>query len=73
MSVNNPVGDIPIATPMLGRVLDAAWTAYSNMTENEVRALEKEIKSVTETNCDYKIYDIAQMLKSSVDIAVNGI
>lgn len=67
MSENNPVGNIPIATPMLSRIFDAAWTVYLNMTEDEVKALDNEIKSVTETNCRADIYDMAKILEDRVD------
>lgn len=66
MSKNNPVGNIPIATPMLSKIFDAAWTVYLNMTEDEVKALDKEIKSVTETNCRSDIYDMAKILEDRV-------
>lgn len=67
MSRNNPVGNIPIKTPMLSRIFDAAWTVYLNMREDEVKALDKEIKSVTETNCSADIYDMAKILEDRVD------
>lgn len=67
MSKNNPVGNVPIKTPMLSRVFDAAWTVYLNMTEDEVKALDKEIKSVTETNCSADIYDMAKILDDRVN------
>ncbi len=67
MSRNNPVGNIPIHTPMLRRIYNAAWKVYEDMTESEVKALDKEIKSVTETNCNSDIYDMAKMLEHRVD------
>lgn len=67
MSRNNPVGNIPIKTPMLSRIFDAAWTVYLNMTEDEVKVLDKEIKSVTETNCSADIYDMAKILEDRVN------
>ena len=67
MSINNPVGNIPIATPMLSRIFDAAWTVYLNMTEDEVKVLNEEMKSVTKINCCSAIYDMAKMLEDRVD------
>lgn len=67
MSKNNPVGNVPIATPMLSKIFDATWTVYLNMTEDEVKALDKEIKSVTETDCSSDIYDMAKILGDRVD------
>lgn len=67
MSKNNPVGNIPIQTPMLRKIFDAAWKTYENMTGNEVKELDKEIKSVTETNCCSDIYDMAKILEYRVD------
>ena len=66
MSKNNPVGNIPISTPMLSKIFEAAWTVYLNMTEDEIKALDKEIKSVTETNCCADIYDMAKILEDRV-------
>ena len=67
MSVNNPVGHIPIETPMLKRILKSAMDTYISMTESETMALNEEIKSVTEINCGSDIYDIAKMLEDRVD------
>ena len=67
MSVNNPVGNVPIETPMLKKIVGAAMTVYFDMPDNEVKALDKEIKSVTETNCGSDIYDMAKMLEDRVD------
>lgn len=67
MSRNNPVGNIPIQTPMLRRIFSAAWKTYEDMTESEVMELDKEIKSVTETNCNADIYDMAKILERRVD------
>lgn len=61
MSRNNPVGNIPIETPMLKRIFQSAWKTYKGMTESEVKALDKEIRSVTEINCNSNIYDIAKI------------
>ncbi|MBD5463968.1 MAG: hypothetical protein HDR24_13100 [Lachnospiraceae bacterium] len=73
MSKNNPVGSVPIAMPILNRMKEAVMQIYMNLSEEEMKNLQAEIKSVTETNCSYRIYDIAQMMKDSVDTAVNGI
>lgn len=67
MSKNNPVGNIRIETPMLRKIVGAALTVYYDMSENEVRELDKEIKAVTETNCGADIYDMAKMLECRVD------
>lgn len=67
MSKNNPVGNIPKKHPMLSRILQAAMDVYRGMDDKEVIELQKEIQSVTETNCSYKIYDIAKMMRHEVD------
>lgn len=66
MSRNNPVGHIPIKTPMLSRILHAAMGAYRVMDDNEVKALNEEIQSVTKTNCNHRIYDIAKVMEQEV-------
>lgn len=66
MSRNNPVGHIPIKTPMLSRILHVAMGVYRGMDDNEVKALNEEIKSVTETNCNHRIYDIAKVMEQEV-------
>lgn len=63
MSKNNPVGDIPISTPILRRMNIEIMRIYSGLTEGEMKSLQDEIQSVTETNCNYIIYGIAQILK----------
>lgn len=70
MSKNNSVRVITPELPILNRMRDAVMEIYMDLSEKEMRSLQAEILSVTETNCDYKIYEIAQMLKSSVDVAV---
>lgn len=72
MSVNNPVGAIPARTPILIKMRNAMMKIYMDLSEEEMESLQAEIQSITEINCDYKIYDIAQMLKGCVDTAVNG-
>lgn len=67
MSKNNPVGNIPIETPLLRRIFDAAWKTYADMTERQIKQLDKEIKSVTEINCGSDIYDMAKILEHRVD------
>ncbi|MBD5463967.1 MAG: hypothetical protein HDR24_13095 [Lachnospiraceae bacterium] len=67
MSKNNQVGNIPIETPMLKRILKAAMDVYIGMSEEETKALNEEIKVVTETNRSCDIYDIAKMLEDRVD------
>ncbi len=66
MSKKNPVGSIPIATPMLHRIVSAAMGVYLGMTEKEVKALDQEIKSVSDINCNSDIYDMAKMLEDRV-------
>ena len=73
MSKNNPVGNIPKKRPILNRMKNAVMEIYLDLSEEEMKSLQEEIQSVTETNCDYKIYDIAKMMKDCVDTAVNGI
>lgn len=73
MSKNNPVGNISKKRPILNRMKNAVMEIYLDLSEEEMKSLQEEIQSVTETNCDYKIYDIAKMLKGCVDIAVNRI
>ena len=73
MSKNNPVGNIPTQRPILNRMKDTLMQIYLNLSKEEMKSLQAEIQSVTETNCDYKIYDIEYMLKGCVDTAVDGI
>lgn len=73
MSKNNPVGNIPKKRPILNRMKNAVMEICLDLSEEEMKSLQKEIQSVTETNCDYKIYYISKMLKTYVDTAVNGI
>lgn len=73
MSVNNPVGNIPIETPMLRRLNVEFYNIIHNLTADEKKLLQEEINSVTETNCDYNLYDIAQMLKDYANMPFNGI
>lgn len=73
MSKNNAVGTIPTKRPILSRMRDAVMEIYLDLSDDEMKSLQAEIQSVTETNCDYKIYDIAKMLKGCVDTDVNGI
>lgn len=73
MSRNNPVGNIPAKRPILNSMKNALMEIYMDLSEAEMKSLQSEIQSVTETNCDYKIYDIANILKDCVNTAVNGI
>lgn len=73
MRKNNEVGVIAIETPILARMREAVIQIYMDLSEEEMKCLQTEIQSVTETNCDYKIYEIARMMEPSVDTAVNGI
>lgn len=73
MSKNNPGGKIPTKMPILNRMKNAIMEICMELSKEELKSLQAEIQSVTETNCDYKIYDIAKMLKNYVDIMVDGI
>ena len=66
MSRNNPVGSISEKFPMLNRLEKALMDEYLKMTDDEITKLNKEIESVTETNCSYTKYDIAKSLKDTV-------
>lgn len=67
MSVNNPVGNIPIETPILRRIKIEIYHIIHGLTGDEMKLLQEEMQSVTETNCNYKIYDLAQLLKDYAD------
>lgn len=67
MSKNNPVGDVPIATPLLKNMVSAVSAIYLNMSENEIRALDREIRSVTDKNCTADIKCIAEMYAQRVN------
>ena len=73
MDRKKSVGIIPIRTPILRRLKIAINTAFNELTEEEIKALEKEIDSVTDNNCDWQIKDIADMFKHEVKIALHGI
>lgn len=70
MNKNNGLGTIPISTPILKRMNRAIMGVYRELTAEELKALGDEIKSVTETNCSSRIYDIANMLADDVNMAV---
>lgn len=67
MSRNNPVGNIPIETPLLRKMVAAVNDIYLDMSEDEVRELDKEIKSVTDTNCSADVKCMAEMFACCVD------
>lgn len=67
MSVNNPVGTIPISTPILERMRRGIMRVYRELTEEEIKDLNKEIKSVTEMNCNAYIKAVADMFADDVD------
>lgn len=67
MSKNNPVGNIPIETPILKRITIEAVKVYLGLSDEEVIALNKEIKAVSDTNCTADIKYIADMLANKVD------
>lgn len=73
MSKNNPVGNIPISTPILRKMNIEIMRIYTGLSEQEKKHLQYEIQSVTETNCDYMIYDIAQLMKDYVKTSLEGI
>ena len=73
MSKKSRVGNIPTEMPILSRMRDAVMEICLDLSEEEMKSQQSEIQSVTETNCDYKIYDIANMLKNHVDTVINGI
>ncbi|MCM1200239.1 MAG: hypothetical protein NC548_31310 [Lachnospiraceae bacterium] len=73
MNNNNPVGNIPIETPILRQINVEIYNILHHLTADEKKMLQKEINSVTEENCDYKIYDIAQMLKDYASMPFNGV
>lgn len=73
MSKNNPVGNIPIETPILTRMENAVMKIYMGLSEEEMKSLQAEIQSVTGSNCNYIVYDIAQMMKYDIDTALKGI
>lgn len=69
----NIKGTIPEKMPILNRMKNAVMQVYMELSEEEMKSLQAEIRSVTETNCDYKVYYIAQMMRNCVDTAVGGI
>lgn len=73
MNKHNDAGTVAISTPILNRMNKEIMRIYMGLSDGEMKCLHEEIKSVTETNCDYIIYDIAQMMKDYVNTAVNGI
>lgn len=69
MSKNNPVGTIPVEIPILTRMRDTIMNIYIELSKEEEKSLQTEIESVTESNCDWVIYDIAQILKDYIEIS----
>ncbi len=69
MSKNNPVGTIPVEMPILTRMRNAMMGIYMELSEEEEKSLQTEIESVTESNCDWMIYDIAQIFKDYIEIS----
>lgn len=67
MSINNPVGNIPIKTPILLRMKKALDGVYLSLSEKEMIELDNEIKSVNEQNCNCAIKEIADMYACVVD------
>ena len=59
MSKNNPVGTIPVEMPILTRMRNAMMGIYMELSEEEEKSLQTEIESVTESNCDWMIYDLS--------------
>ncbi|MDE5696591.1 MAG: hypothetical protein K2I96_04140 [Lachnospiraceae bacterium] len=64
---------IAVETPILRQMEQAIVQIYLDLSMDEMKDLQAEIQSVTESNCDFKVYDIAQMMKGYVDTAINGI
>lgn len=73
MRKHNDICTVQISTPILNRMNKEIMQIYMGLSDGEMKCLQEEIQSVTETNCDYIIYDIAQMMKDYVKTAVNGI
>lgn len=69
----NGTGCISIPTPILHTMYSAVIKILAGLSETEIKALNAEITSVTENNCNSMVYDIAQMVKGYTDIAVHGI
>ena len=69
MSKNNTVGTIPVEMPILTRMRNAMMGIYMELSEEEEKSLQTEIESVTESNCDWMIYDIAQIFKDYIEIS----
>ena len=69
MNKNNPVGIIPIHTPILWKMRKALNNVFDELTEEELKALEKEIDSVTDYNCISAIKTIAEMYTADVRLA----
>ena len=70
MSINNPVGNIPIKTPLLNKMLNASNAVYETMSDDEVLELDKEIKSLTNSNCRAEIKEFAEIYANRVDAYV---
>ncbi len=64
---------IAVETPILSQMEQAIVQIYLDLSMDEMKSLQAEIQSVTKSNCDFKVYDIAQMMKEYVDTAINGI
>ena len=69
MSKNNPVGTIPVEMPILTSMRNAMMGIYMELSEEEEKSLQTEIESVTESNCYWMIYDIAQIFKDYIEIS----
>lgn len=67
MSKNNPVGDIPIATPILKNMSAIINNFYHKLDGDEVEELAREISSVTDKNCTADIKCIAEMYAQRVE------
>lgn len=68
MSKNNQVETTGVEVPILTRMRDAVTDIYMELSEEE-KSLQTEIESVTESNCDWMIYDIAQIFKDYIEIS----
>lgn len=66
MSINNPVGSISEAFPMLNRLEKALTNTYLEMSDDEIAKLHSEIQSVSTSNCSCTKYDIAKSMEKQV-------
>lgn len=63
---NNLENSISEQFTILNRLEKALMQEYINMSDDDIMALNKEIKEVTESNCSYTKYCIAKSLENTV-------